>query len=399
MSTVGRSSSEVSLTEGTQSKEISRRKWGRYVEASLGFRNHWYPIRYSNDIPEGEIVPVRLLGESIVLTRVDGNVRGLQDRCAHRGVRLSAQPLCFQKGTISCWYHGWTYDVADGRLCDVLTSPQSSVIGRVTIPTYPVQEAQNLVFVYVGDGKPQPLSCDVPPGFLDEDTSCLGLRRTVQANWRLGVENGFDTTHIFMHRDSPLIKGNNIALPLGFVPAGRSAMHIHADGWPKGVVDNLAQNYIPIFEASVRGQTVWKVELSGDEKMVAAQVSVWLPGALKVDPFPDPSLIQYEFYVPTAATEHEYFQVLQRRVQTQDDVDHFRKEFDETWRDLALHGFNDDDVWAREELEPFYRDGDGWSNERLFPPDMCIVEWRRLASAHARGVQCLASDRRKGESD
>ena len=124
MSTVGRSSSEVSLTEGTQSKEISRRKWGRYVEASLGFRNHWYPIRYSNDIPEGEIVPVRLLGESIVLTRVDGNVRGLQDRCAHRGVRLSAQPLCFQKGTISCWYHGWTYDVADGRLCDVLTSPQ-----------------------------------------------------------------------------------------------------------------------------------------------------------------------------------------------------------------------------------------------------------------------------------
>jgi carbazole 1,9a-dioxygenase len=91
--------------------------------------------------------------------------------------------------------------------------------------------------------------------------------------------------------------------------------------------------------------------------------------------------------VPITGSEHEYFQVLQRRVNTDDDVELFRKEFDETWRDLALHGFNDDDVWAREELEPFYRDGDGWSNERLFPPDMCIVEWRRLASVHARGIQ------------
>ncbi|MEW6470997.1 MAG: Rieske 2Fe-2S domain-containing protein [Actinomycetota bacterium] len=378
---------ETALTDAAQSKQGSTRKWQAYVDATLGFRNHWYATRYSHEIGEGDLAAVTLLGEAILLSRVDGEVRAIQDRCAHRGVRFSAQPLCFQKGTVSCWYHGWTYDTANGRLCDVLTSPDSPVIGRVSIPTYPVQEAQGLVFVYVGDGEPPPLACDVPPGFLDPDTSCLGIRRTVKANWRLGVENGFDTTHIFMHRESPLIRGNNIALPLGFVPADRSAMHVHADGWPKGIVDNLAQNYIPVFEAKVRGQTAWRVELRGDEKRVAAQVSVWLPGVLKVDPFPDPSLIQYEFYVPITGSEHEYFQVLQRRVNTDDDVELFRKEFDETWRDLALHGFNDDDVWAREELEPFYRDGDGWSNERLFPPDMCIVEWRRLASVHARGIQ------------
>jgi carbazole 1,9a-dioxygenase terminal dioxygenase component len=378
---------EVSLADGAQSRQVSKRKWERYVEATLGFRNHWYAARFGDDVGEGDLVPVTLLGEAVLLTRVDGVVRAIQDRCAHRGVRFSAQPLCFQKGTVSCWYHGWTYDVTDGRLCDVLTSPQSPVIGRVSIPTYPIQEAQGLIFVYVGDGEPHPLTHDVPPGFLDEDTACFGIRRPVKANWRLGVENGFDTTHIFMHRESPLIKGNNIALPLGFVPADRSAMHVADDGWPKGIVDNLAQNYIPIFEAGVRGETAWKVELTGEEKRVAAQVSVWIPGVLKVDPFPDPTLIQYEFYVPTTAGQHEYFQLLQRRVATPADVATFRREFDETWCDLALHGFNDDDVWAREELESFYRDGDGWSNERLFPPDMCIVEWRRLAAAHARGLQ------------
>jgi carbazole 1,9a-dioxygenase terminal dioxygenase component len=162
-------------------------------------------------------------------------------------------------------------------------------------------------------------------------------------------------------------------------------MDLHADGWPKGVVNNLAQNYIPIFEASVQGETAWKVDLRGDEKMVAAQVSVWLPGVLKVDPFPDPSLIQYEFYVPTTATEHEYFQLLQRRVGGEDDVEAFRQEFDDTWRDLALNGFNDDDVWAREELEPFYRDAGRTSGcSRPTCASSSGAGWRRPTPAGSR---------------
>ena len=57
------------------------------------------------------------------------------------------------------------------------------------------------------------------------------------------------------------------------------------------------------------------------------------------------------------------------------------------WIDLALDGFNDDDVWAREATEEFYRDDRGWVEERLFETDLAIVEWRRLASAHHRGLQ------------
>ena len=66
----------------------------------------------------------------------------------------------------------------------------------------------------------------------------------------------------------------------------------------------------------------------------------------------------------------------------------FRKEVDEKWMDLALDGFNDDDVWAREATEEFYGDRDrGWVEERLFEADIAIVEWRRLASEHNRGIQ------------
>lgn len=149
-------SGEVSLSEAAQSRQSSKRKWQPYVDATLGFRNHWYAVVFGHEVGEGDLVPVTLLGEAILLTRVNGQVRGVQDRCAHRGVRFSAQPLCFKAGTVSCWYHGWTYDVTDGRLCDIMTSPDSPVIGRVSIATYPVEEAQGLVFVHVayrdGDG-------------------------------------------------------------------------------------------------------------------------------------------------------------------------------------------------------------------------------------------------------
>lgn len=361
-------------------------KWPRYLQAELGFSNHWHPALFGHELAEGGFASVKMLGTQILLTRVDGQVRAIADQCAHRGVRFSAQPLCFQKGTVSCWYHGWTYSLADGQLTDVLTSPESPVIGQVGIPVFAVEEQQGLIFVFVGDQEPSALSEDVPPGFLDTDTHCLGIRRTVAANWRLGVENGFDTTHIFMHRNSPLVSGNKLALPYGFVPADRGAMEVHSQGWPKGVVDNLAQNYKPVFEAQLGGQPVLQCQLSGDEKRVAARVSVWLPGVLKVDPFPDPTLVQYEFYVPVGADEHEYFQVLQRKVTNEADVQAFEDEFENKWRDLALHGFNDDDVWAREAQEEFYSHQNGWANEHLFPPDMCITKWRQLASTNARGI-------------
>src|SRR5574341_977500 len=96
---------EVALAEGDESSKRLKPRWQTYIDAELGFRNHWYPIRYSAEVDEGALVPVTLLGEPILLTRVDGEVKGIADRCAHRGVRFSAQPLCFKKGTVSCWYH------------------------------------------------------------------------------------------------------------------------------------------------------------------------------------------------------------------------------------------------------------------------------------------------------
>ncbi|WP_082680979.1 Rieske 2Fe-2S domain-containing protein [Mycolicibacterium novocastrense] len=368
-------------------------KWPRYVEAVIGYSEHWYPAAFSDELEEGGVVAVTLLGKNILLTRTDGQARAISDRCAHRGVKFSAKPLCLKKDTVTCWYHGWTYDLEDGQLIDILTSPGSSTIGQVTIPVYATEEAKGIIFVFVGEAEPHPLRADVPPGFLDPDTYVRGIRRRVQSNWRLGAENGIDNTHAFIHRDSPLIPGNNLALPLGLVA---SAGHDHRasttvvnnkDEWPKGVIDHFGDGaYLPVFDAKIKGETVLSYLPQPGAKRVVNTLSLWLPCAIKVDPWPDPALISYEFYVPVNKSEHEYFQLIQSKVSSESDIENFCREFEDRWTDLALHGFNDDDVFAREATEEFYADGNGWRDEHLFGPDHSIVRWRQLCSKHGREI-------------
>src|SRR3546814_18931330 len=94
-----------------------------------------------------------------------------------------------------------------------------------------------------------------------------------------------------------------------------------------------------------------------------SSISIWLPGVRKVDPFPDPSLTQYEWYVPVDGDHHLYFQMLGRQVSSEAERDDFTREFHDKWVDLALNGFNDDDILARESMQAFYADGRGRSEE------------------------------------
>jgi len=360
--------------------------WRPYLEAKLGFRNHWYPAVFAYELNGDEPKAVKLLGESIILRRVDGQVYALEDRCAHRRVRLSAKIECYTSDTITCWYHGFTYNFADGKLVQVLTEPGCALVGKMGIKTYPIQEAQGMVFVFIGDIEPPPLLDDIPPGFLDSDLAVTGIRRDIKGNWRLASENGFDTTHIYIHRDSKVVKATDTILPLGFIPQDRHSMIVVDGPGPKGVVDKLAANYIPVFESEV-GAVKVSATMKPSGKVVAPEVSSWLPCVLKLQAFPTPELFVFEWYVPIEESNHWYFQVLGKKVGTTEEATAFRSEAHSFWADVMWRGFNDQDIAAREALEDAYTDGEGWAKERLYRPDTCIIEWRKLASKYNRGIQ------------
>ena len=376
---------EAFLADPANHQQV-KQSWRPYVQAKLGFRNYWYPALFSHDLASDEPKPVKMLGERILLRRIDGKVFALADRCAHRRVPLSAKIECYTKETVTCWYHGFTYDFRDGKLVGVLTEPGCSLVGKMAIKTYPVRETHGMIFIFIGDGDASDLEEDVPPGFLMEDLVVRGIRREVNSNWRLGAENGFDTTHIYIHRNSKLLQTTDALLPLGLVPTDKQSMDIVKGPGPKGVIDKLASNYLPVFESTV-GEVTVRAKIKPNGTAVASSVSIWLPCVLRVEDFPTPGITQFEWYVPIDEKTHMYWQVLSKKVRNAEEAAAFRSEVDSCWEDVALHGFNDDDVWAREALEDAYTEGEGWTKERLFKPDMCIVEWRKLASVYHRGLQ------------
>jgi carbazole 1,9a-dioxygenase len=363
--------------------------WKGYVEAKMGFRNHWYPVRFSKELEEGAIEVIELLGEKLLIKRIEGKVYAMRDRCLHRGVPLSRKPDCYTKDTITCWYHGYTYRFQTGELVNILAVPDSRLIKRRKIVTYPVQEAKGLIFVFLGDeDEVHDLKKDVPPGFLDDNMMVLGKHRIVNSNWRLGAENGFDGLHIFIHKDTTLRHYRTFNFPIGHTPLPGAVQLVEDEDGPKGVTDDFAQ-HTPVWDGVIDGEVVVSGPRSSAVKgtSAAAGTSIWLPGVLKVENFPVGGLIQYEWYVPLDAERHLYVQTIGKPCSSDEERMNFANEFETTWKPHGLDGFNADDIWAREVTEPFYADDYGWVDEMLCEPDETILEWRRLASRHGRGIQ------------
>ena len=93
--------------------------------------------------------------------------------------------------------------------------------------------------------------------------------------------------------------------------------------------------------------------------------------------------------MPTDDHNHDYWQILTKICHTEEEKEDFQIKYKYAWEDLALKsGFNDDDIFPREAMEPYYYDNKrGWEEERLFSMDELIIRWRRLMVKHARGIQ------------
>lgn len=74
---------------------------------------YWHPVLAVGGLPERGVVAVRVAGRDIALFRTaEGGLGALEDRCAHRRLKLSVGRVVGDR--LRCAYHGWSYTV-DGR--------------------------------------------------------------------------------------------------------------------------------------------------------------------------------------------------------------------------------------------------------------------------------------------
>lgn len=392
----------VTGSKAPASARLGKKLFQPYVDAKWGLKNHWYPALYGYEFEKDGFQGLTIAGEPILLRREDGKLYAIEDRCAHRGVKISMKPHCFKKGTVTCWYHGFTYELKNGNLSTILAAPDDPLINNLAIKTYPIVERYGIIFVFVGDPDfpvpplehdlPKPLEADYPhysANLTDPNVINLGIRRSSKANWRLAAENGFDPGHTLIHWKSPLIYASNRLVPLGTKPLSDKAIRFFdEEGAPKGVMNMTVPDeegvwhYAPIYENKELG-----VKAKGNSGPTYFRTSMWLPGVLRVENFPSPGVSLYEWYVPSGEDEYEYWEMMSFTVKNEEHREEIIDRYDNYLKKAVFHDFNDDDVWARDAMQPFYQNGVGFDEEKLATMDAVIVAWRKFVSTHARGIQ------------
>ena len=204
------------MADATELKQKARTKGGngqvpdltgdiRHLVPSLGLRNYWYPAVLKTRVPKRHPIQVRMLGEELCFFRgAEGQAVAIRDICPHRGARPS-EGTCHWKGTVTCPYHGWTFDEAGKNMAVLSEGPDSKICGKpgTEATVFPTRELKGLVFVWIGDEEPAPIEEDVPEEFFDPQAMVLVSEGTTwETNWCQALENSMDSHVNYLHRDN-----------------------------------------------------------------------------------------------------------------------------------------------------------------------------------------------------
>ncbi len=134
----------------------------------------WFPIARTDDVVPRHVFHGQLLGRELAVWRADdGFVNVWENRCLHRGVRLS---IGLNEGQeLKCQYHGWRYDNRTAGCTYIPAHPADSPARTICNISFPAVERFGLVWTTdspTGDSVAGDLPA--PPALADRDG--FGLR-------------------------------------------------------------------------------------------------------------------------------------------------------------------------------------------------------------------------------
>ncbi|KAA1426587.1 Rieske 2Fe-2S domain-containing protein [Nocardioides antri] len=134
----------------------------------------WHPVASSADVVLRHVFQGRLLGRELAVWRADdGYVNVWENRCLHRGVRLS---IAVNDGReLKCQYHGWRYSNRTAECTYIPAHPADAPARTICNRTFPVVERHGLVWTTLEHDRPE----DLP--VLPERGSQLPLRAVTVA--------------------------------------------------------------------------------------------------------------------------------------------------------------------------------------------------------------------------
>ena len=121
----------------------------------------WYPVASAEDLPRRHVFHGQIWGRELAIWRADdGNVNVWENRCLHRGVRLSLG--LNEGGELRCVYHGWRYANRSAGCTYIPAHPADAPARTICNRTYPRAEAAGLVWTALDPAAPFALPEGVP---------------------------------------------------------------------------------------------------------------------------------------------------------------------------------------------------------------------------------------------
>jgi phenylpropionate dioxygenase-like ring-hydroxylating dioxygenase large terminal subunit len=154
--------------------------------------NAWYIGAWANELDDGPIAR-KVMNENLVLFRSGGGTAAaLEDRCCHRGVKLSLG--CPVENGIMCGYHGLVFDGAGTCVDNPGEKPNTSF----KVKSFPVVERQKFVWIWMGDPALADESeiIDFPYHDMEDQYNFHFGRYDIAANYMFMMDNLMDLTHL-----------------------------------------------------------------------------------------------------------------------------------------------------------------------------------------------------------
>ena len=187
------------------------------LEMDRVFRRDWVAICAEAALADpGDYLAIDIAGEPLALVRgADGQLRALSNVCRHRGTLMLEPGVdCLDKGLIVCPYHTWSYsDSGTFRGAPYLHGVNIDR-DEHSLPSFRTEVWMGIVFVCLS-GEAPPLAerlAGIAPHLAEFDMESYAVAGPLPApevwaaNWKLIVENGMESYHLFKVHEKTLEK-------------------------------------------------------------------------------------------------------------------------------------------------------------------------------------------------
>ena len=162
--------------------------------------DYWYPVEWEHKIARGQVIGTQFWKTPIAVFRgQDGKLSAIEDRCAHRQLKLSLGQV--NGCQLTCPYHGWQYD-STGKCVHIPHELFGNKFPEFKLKDYPVQVKHGLVWIFPGDPeKAKERSIPEIPELRGNDPwGLIPIDILIKGHHSMVMDNVSDFTHAYLHR-------------------------------------------------------------------------------------------------------------------------------------------------------------------------------------------------------